>query len=175
MLSFKSKIPYLDLDPTQEEELPDEFGIGRLILQVDHIDPTPTDQALAYVLGWTIDEEDGLRLRTVLTPAQQLAEEDFHRRTMAAVELPATYVDFHDVFDKREFDTLPPRRIWDHAIELIEGAEPRLDCKIYPLGQIEQEKLDEFLSENLRMNRIRPSRSPMASPFFFIKKKDSSL
>jgi hypothetical protein len=49
-----------------------------------------------------------------------------------------------------------------------------LDCKIYLLGQIEQEKLDEFLEENLRMNWICPSTSPMASPFF-IKKKDSSL
>jgi hypothetical protein len=60
-------------------------------------------------------------------------------------------------------------------IELIEGAKPCLDCKIYLLSQIEQEKLDEFLEENLRMNQIRPSRSPMASPFFFIKKKDGSL
>jgi hypothetical protein len=116
-----------------------------------------------------------LRLHAVSTPAQWLAEEDLRRRTTTAVQLPAAYVDFYDVFDKHEFDTLPPCRIWDHAIELIEGAEPRLDCKIYPLGRIEQEKLDEFLLENSRTNRIRPSRSPMASPFFFIKKKDGSL
>jgi hypothetical protein len=107
-LIFKSEILYSDLNPTQEEELPDEFGIGRLILQVDRIDPTPTDQVFVYVLGWTIDEEDGLRLHVVSTPAQQLAEEDLRHRVTAVVKLPAAYADFHDVFNKHEFDTLPP-------------------------------------------------------------------
>ena len=39
----------------------------------------------------------------------------------------------------------------------------------------ERMALDEFLDENLRTGRIRPSKSPMASPFFFVKKKDGSL
>ena len=39
----------------------------------------------------------------------------------------------------------------------------------------EQKALDDFLEENLRMGRIRPSISPMASPFFFVKKKDGKL
>ena len=39
----------------------------------------------------------------------------------------------------------------------------------------ERKALDEFLDENLRTGRIRPSKSPMASPFFFVKKKDGSL
>ena len=38
----------------------------------------------------------------------------------------------------------------------------------------ERVALDEFLDENLRTGRIRPSKSPMASPFF-VKKKDGSL
>ena len=39
----------------------------------------------------------------------------------------------------------------------------------------EQAELDHFLTENLEMGRICPSKSPMASPVFFIKKKDGSL
>ena len=39
----------------------------------------------------------------------------------------------------------------------------------------EQEQLDKFLEENLSSGHIRPLKSPMASPFFFIKKKDGSL
>ena len=39
----------------------------------------------------------------------------------------------------------------------------------------EQEALKEFIEENLESGRIRPSKSPMASPFFFIKKEDGSL
>ena len=46
---------------------------------------------------------------------------------------------------------------------------------IYPLSPSEQKELDSFLKENLETGRIRPSKSPMASPVFFIKKKDGSL
>jgi len=40
---------------------------------------------------------------------------------------------------------------------------------------LEQEELDAFLEENLRTGRIRPSKSSIAAPVFFIKKKDGSL
>lgn len=35
--------------------------------------------------------------------------------------------------------------------------------------------MNEFLDDNLRKGYIRPSTSPMASPFFFVGKKDGSL
>ena len=47
--------------------------------------------------------------------------------------------------------------------------------KVYPLSSLEQEELDAFLEENLYTGQIRPSKSPIAAPVFFIKKKDSSL
>ena len=40
---------------------------------------------------------------------------------------------------------------------------------------MEQKELDAFLEENLHTGQIRPSKSPMAAPVFFIKKKDGSL
>jgi len=40
---------------------------------------------------------------------------------------------------------------------------------------LEQEELDAFLEENLCTGQIQPSKSPIAAPMFFIKKKDSSL
>ena len=49
------------------------------------------------------------------------------------------------------------------------------DCKIYPLNPTEQKQLDKFLKEQLETGRIQSSKSPMASPFFFVKKKDGSL
>ena len=48
-------------------------------------------------------------------------------------------------------------------------------CKVYPLSALEQKELDAFLKENLDSGRIRPSKSLMASPVFFIKKKDGKL
>src|SRR3954471_20293836 len=59
-------------------------------------------------------------------------------------------------------------------IELVLDSQP-IDCKIYPLSLEEQKQLDEFLKENLESGRIRPSKSLMASPFFFVKKKDGKL
>lgn len=81
---------------------------------------------------------------------------------------------FSEVFGQKEFYQLPNRRPWDHAIELTPGAKPA-DCKIYPLNKDEQKALDEFLEETLKTGRIRSSKSPMVSPFFFVKKKDGKL
>ena len=47
--------------------------------------------------------------------------------------------------------------------------------KIYPMSPNEQEELDWFLEENLCKGYICPSKSPLASPVFFVKKKDSKL
>ena len=41
--------------------------------------------------------------------------------------------------------------------------------------QIKLQELDMFLEEHLRTGHIQPSESPMASPFFFVKKKDGRL
>ena len=48
-------------------------------------------------------------------------------------------------------------------------------CKVYLLAASEQKELDAFLKENLDSGWIRPSKSPMASPVFFIKRKDGGL
>jgi len=78
------------------------------------------------------------------------------------------------VFTKKDFDILPEHCKWDHAIELIPGAEPK-SSKVYPLSLLEQAELDAFLEENLYTRRIRPLKSSIAAPMFFIKKKDGSL
>ena len=81
---------------------------------------------------------------------------------------------FESVFAKEDFDILPEHRQWDHAIELVPGSKPKLS-KVYPLSLVEQKELDSFLEENLCTGQICPSKSPMAAPVFFIKKKNSSL
>jgi hypothetical protein len=81
---------------------------------------------------------------------------------------------FGQVFSEEGFAKLPNRKPWDHAIELVPGAQPKR-CKVYPISVTEQSELDHFLTENLETGRICQSKSPMASPMFFIKKKDGSL
>jgi len=88
--------------------------------------------------------------------------------------LPDCVKGFELVFAKEDFDILLEHRQWDHAIELIPGSEPK-SLKVYSLSPVEQKELDSFLEENLCTGRIRPSKSPIAAPVFFIKKKDGSL
>ena len=69
---------------------------------------------------------------------------------------------------------MPEWKPWDHAIKLEPGSKPT-NFKVYPLSPREQVELDAFLQENFCTGRICPSKSPMASLVFFIKKKDGSL
>jgi len=88
--------------------------------------------------------------------------------------VPKPYQQFKDVFSKESFEELPDQKKWDHAIKLIPDAQT-FSTKIYPLVPVEQKQLDEFLEENIKSQCICPSKSPMASPIFLIKKKDRSL
>jgi len=123
-----------------------------------------------------LPEPTAEELRATSTTSQKLAEGA--RRSAEARREPFVPPDcvrgFESVFAKEDFDILPEHRQWDHAIELILGSEPK-SSKVYPLSPVEQKELDAFLEENLRTRRICPSKSPMAAPVFFIKKKDSSL
>jgi len=78
------------------------------------------------------------------------------------------------VFAKSSFDALPNHKPWDHVIELTPDTKP-VNCKVYPLAPNEQKELDQFILENLQTGRIHPSKLPMTSPVFFIKKKYGSL
>ena len=48
-------------------------------------------------------------------------------------------------------------------------------AKLFLLSPGEQKELDNFLQENLTSGHIHLSKSPMAAPVFFIKKKDGGF
>jgi len=82
-------------------------------------------------------------------------------------------------FDMRESTRYSPRTPSmnypgpSHRIML--SSLPPKSCKVYPLSTSEQKELDAFLKENLESGRIQPSKSLMAAPVFFVKKKDRKL
>src|SRR3979490_3075309 len=149
----------------------------------------PSDQHTRTIVEEPLySPEDGDRLFVVFvednyedigagsTISQQLAQNASELTPTRSFEdlVPKPYQEFKDVFSKESFDQLPPRKPWDHAIELIPGAKS-FSTKVYPMSPNEQRELEAFLEENLKSHRIHPSKSPMASPVFFIKKKDSGL
>jgi hypothetical protein len=91
------------------------------------------------------------------------------------VEIPKEYQKFAKVFSEEESQWFPPTWTCDHAIDFKPGAPDAIDCKVYPMTRIKDEVLDTFIDEQLEKGYIRPSKSPYASSFFFIKKKDGKL
>ena len=65
---------------------------------------------------------------------------------------------------------------WNFKIEFIDGWEKQLPkpAKRYRLTQAEQQAELETLEELQEAGMIRPSRSPVAAPTFFVPKKDGS-
>jgi hypothetical protein len=97
-----------------------------------------------------------------------------HERTFEEI-VPEQYWEFSKVFSDKESERLPEHRPWDHTIDLKEGTLEAICSKVYPMPPNELKELDKFLEENLRRSYITPSKSPMVSPVFFIKKKDGNL
>jgi hypothetical protein len=70
---------------------------------------------------------------------------------------------------------MPERKVYDHPIDFKEDVALPKPAKVYPLSHSERSSLDNWIQEEKRKGYIRDSKSPIAAPFFFIKKKDGSL
>lgn len=108
-------------------------------------------------------------------PSQKLAQQGQEKPKLPITEqVPKHYHDYLIIFEKKASERFPSSKPWDHAIDLKPDAVIK-GCKVYPLSPVEDDYLKEWLDENLKKGYIRPSKSPMASPFFFVPKKDKSL
>lgn len=63
------------------------------------------------------------------------------------------YHSYLDVFEKKKSEQFPEQCLYDHTINLKPDFQPK-DFKLYSLSPIEQEKLNEFLEENLQKGYI---------------------
>jgi len=131
---------------------------------------------------WAIPEwEDGDELwcHTVIgksTVASELAQQAMEKKKKLWNEIiPEEYHQFAKVFSKEASERFPERWPWDHAIDLKPDAPASIDCKVYPLSPKEKEEQKEFIEGNLQLKRIWQSKSPYASGFFLIRKKDGKF
>jgi hypothetical protein len=108
--------------------------------------------------------------------ATELAIEENSKKTDKMDEqlVSAEYHEYLDIFSEEKAHCFPESRPWDHKIKMKEVFEPK-SFKNYNLTPAEQIELDKFLKENLEKRYIWPSQLPMASPFFFVSKKDGRL
>jgi hypothetical protein len=88
--------------------------------------------------------------------------------------LPTEYYEFADVFSRKDADTLPPHRPYDHRIELKEDSKPPIS-RLYPMSRDELLVLRKYLEDHLQKGFIRASSSPISSPVLFVKKPSGGL
>jgi hypothetical protein len=93
------------------------------------------------------------------------------------VAVPAEYQQHAQVFSEEESCRFPPAHSWDHAINFKPGSPESLNCKVYATTPRERTNLRGWLNDMLARKYIKhanPDEAYIASPFFYLKKKDGS-
>ena len=83
--------------------------------------------------------------------------------------LPDWLRDLYDAFLPRLANELPPRRAWDHKIEIMPGKEPPYQ-KNRPLSPPELRVVRKWLDDNLDKGFIRTSQARCAAPLLLAAK-----
>jgi hypothetical protein len=111
------------------------------------------------------------------TTATQLAAEEAAKKKKQTWDeiVPKCYHHYGCVFQEEASERFTAPWKWDHAIELKPDALTSINCRVYPLSPKEKEAQHAFIEENLHLKRICRSKSPYASGFFFVQKKDGKL
>ena len=135
-------------------------------IEIELTDP----ELFACIHQW--DKENYVHVRSKSTTSTELAARTAPWPSMSAI--PERYRSFTKVFSEEASHHLPAHRPWDHAINLIPGKTMK-NSGIYRLTPSESTALKEYITEHLRKGYIHPSTSSMASPFFFVDKKDGKL
>ena len=166
--------------PKREKRLRTTVTISEEEDKEEHLNSTqnPLDNGELSLLISSItgDMDDSVWINSKSTMATKIQAEINLKKTVLPLEeqVPKEFHEFLDVFSEENAARFPESRTWDHKIEMKDTFVPK-SFKTYNLTPQEQIELDKFLKENLDKGYIRPSQSPMASPFFFVDKKDGKL
>ena len=82
---------------------------------------------------------------------------------------------YGNVFSKNKSERMLIQKLYDHVIDFVEDTMLPKPAKVYLLSLAERNSLDTWIDEKLRKGYIQPSTSPIAAPFFFVKKYNGSL
>ncbi|QRW23994.1 Retrotransposable element Tf2 protein [Rhizoctonia solani] len=107
------------------------------------------------------------------TPPEHVAIAEEEEADQTPLEgVPPEYHQYAKVFGEEEFNKLPPHRHYDIGIELTE--EGPLNLPLYSMTDAESATLKDWLRDELKAGKIRPSKSSISSPVMFVPKKDGS-
>ena len=73
-------------------------------------------------------------------------EEDLIKLRATNEMVPRRFHKYLKVFEKKDSERMPMKKVWNHAIDLRERFVPN-KSKIYPLLRVEKEKVQEFVKD----------------------------
>ena len=146
---------------TETTSVPQQYLICWLCIDAD----TKINKRLRKCKLWK--ENESINKITISTLIAQ-------QSTPSETPVPDWCTDFSDIFLEQTHTKLPPHHHYNHTINLQPTFTPCI-AKIYPLNPAELQTCKEFIDEHLKTGQIIHSKSPQASPFFFIPKKNGSL
>jgi len=129
---------------------------------------------MIFSISVNFPSKPNLYIQAKATATTSLTQQE--KKTVIPLEdvIPKAYYSYLHLFNKKSSERFPKSRPWDHKNEMKEDFQPKV-FKKYNLSPIKQQELDKFINENLAKGYIVPSQSPMASPIFFVSKKDRSF
>ena len=123
-------------------------------------------------LEQSIDMLDQNGLRTIHAIKKEQERSEVSKPDPRPEDLvPKTYHKHLKVFSKKESESMPVRKPWNHAIDMKDIFVPKKG-RLIPLSLQEQKEVSNFIDDQTKKGYIRPSKSPQTSPVFFVPKKD---
>ncbi|KAF8751555.1 Retrotransposon gag protein [Rhizoctonia solani] len=104
------------------------------------------------------------------TPPEHVAiakEEEADPNPLEGV--PSKYHQYAKVFGEEEFNQLPPHRHYNIGIKLTE--EGPLNSPLYSMTNAKSATLKDWLRDELKAGKIRPSKSSISSPVMFVPRR----
>ena len=160
--------------PSVEEETDQEDWRNHTINLIEELDDEEIGNAVLISYIEEMKIKVWINVKGNMTMELAIKENEKKAKLTNEKLVPEDLHEFLDVFDKNKANQFPKSNMWDHKIDIKEGFEPK-SFKNYNLTPEKQKEWNKFLDKNLEKGYIRSSQSPMASPFFFIKKKDRKL
>ena len=106
--------------------------------------------------------QQAMIIAAILNNQDQYGDSDCEDTKTWKAHVPEWLYEYGNVFSKNKSERMPIRKLYDYI-------------KVYPLSLVERNSLDMWIDEELRKGYIQPSTSPIAAPFFFVKKYDGNL
>ena len=123
-------------------------------------------------LEQSIDMLDQNGLRTIHAIKKEQERSEVPKPDTRPEDLvPKTYHKYLKVFSKKESESMPVRKPWNHAIDMKDTFIPKKG-RLIPLSPQEQKEVSDIIDDQTRKDYIRPSKSPQTSPMVFVPKKD---